>query len=125
MTVGSFCILAVARLRRAGVVIKKFFRPLESTDSPEPAESRKLVATVSCVWYGRAVFCMHYPLSYPLVEIDTVLDIFDAPQVSNASDVGDTAAVASPPGEAQDLHLRRPEPYAVHAPARARVPAQR
>ena len=60
----------LARLRRIGIAIKRFFGTFEPTDAFEPGGSRKAVAAPRCVWYGRAVFCMHYPEVQLLPEVD-------------------------------------------------------
>ena len=62
MNVGLVGRSAAVRLRRAGVAIKEFFGPIEA------AGSRTRAAAPFCAWYGRAVFCMHWPEPQPRAE---------------------------------------------------------
>jgi hypothetical protein len=70
MKVGSVCRLAATRLLSSSLAIKKFFGPLDPADPASSTSSRTRTVAPFCVSYGRAVFCMHYPVPQLLPQAD-------------------------------------------------------
>ena len=62
--------LAAARLHRAGAIVKKSFASCEPAGPGKPGGSTGHGPAPLGVWYGRTVFCMHYPLPHPLPDAD-------------------------------------------------------
>ncbi len=83
---------AAAWLRRVGKAIKKFFGPIEPGGSPASSEARRRVAGPTCVWYGRAMFCLYLPEPFPgpgsnaqeVREIRRDLDLHSSPEFDDA-----------------------------------------
>jgi hypothetical protein len=52
---------AAAWWHRAGKAIKKVLGPLEPTGAEHPGTAGEPAFTPTCVWYGRAMFCLYLP----------------------------------------------------------------
>ena len=79
-------------LSRAGMAIKKFFGPFEPATAP--GASSKHACALTCVWYGRAMFCLYLPEPFPPPG-SPGQEVGEVPRVLDAKWIGRETVIAT------------------------------